>query len=134
MTSAGLTITPLPAASAGASFCASLAIGEFQGVAFKLARIHVALENARNLVAKLAWAQRERRLDAQLASVAKLYCAEEAVRAALDAVQIHGGSGYMAEMGLEKLARDAKMFEIGGGTNEIQLATIARALLGRAVL
>ncbi len=110
------------------------AIGEFQGVAFKLARIHVALENARNLVAKLAWAQRERRLDAQLASVAKLYCAEEAVRAALDAVQIHGGSGYMAEMGLEKLARDAKMFEIGGGTNEIQLATIARALMGRAVL
>ena len=54
--------------------------------------------------------------------------------AALDAVQIHGGSGYMAELGLEKLARDAKMFEIGGGTNEIQLQTIARALLGRAVL
>jgi len=106
-------------------------IGEFQGVAFKLARMHVALENARNLVFKLAWAQRERRLDAQLASVAKLYCAEEAVRAALDAIQIHGGSGYMAELPLEKLARDAKMFEIGGGTNEIQLATIARSLLGR---
>jgi hypothetical protein len=48
---------------------------------------------------------------------------------ALDAVQIHGGSGYMAELPLGKLARDAKMFEIGGGTNEIQLQTIARALL-----
>ncbi len=105
-------------------------IGEFQGVAFELARMQVALENARNLVSKLAWAQRERRLDAGLASVAKLYRAEEAVRVALDAIQIHGGSGYMAELPLEKLARDAKMFEIGGGTNEIQLATIARALLG----
>lgn len=104
-------------------------IGEFQGVAFKLARMETALENARNLVFKLAWAQRERRLDARLASIAKLYCAEEAVRVALDAIQIHGGAGYMAELPLEKLARDAKMFEIGGGTNEIQLQTIARSLL-----
>lgn len=104
-------------------------IGEFQGVAFKLARMETALENARNLVFKLAWAQRRGRLDARLASIAKLYCAEEAVRAALDAIQIHGGAGYMAELPLEKLARDAKMFEIGGGTNEIQLQTIARALL-----
>jgi alkylation response protein AidB-like acyl-CoA dehydrogenase len=50
------------------------------------------------------------------------------VRAALDAIQIHGGAGYMAELPFEKLARDAKMFEIGGGTNEIQLDTIARWL------
>jgi alkylation response protein AidB-like acyl-CoA dehydrogenase len=105
-------------------------IGEFQGVAFKLARMALALENARNLVFKLAWAQREGKLDARLASSAKLYCAEEAVRVALDAIQIHGGAGYMAELPLEKLMRDAKMFEIGGGTNEIQLQTIARSLLG----
>jgi alkylation response protein AidB-like acyl-CoA dehydrogenase len=105
-------------------------IGDFQGVAFKLARMELALENARNLVFKLAWAQRHGGLDARLASLAKLYCAEEATRVALDAVQIHGGSGYMAELPLEKLARDAKMFEIGGGTNEIQMQTIARALLG----
>lgn len=105
------------------------AIGEFQGVAFPLARMALALENARNLVLKLAWAQKHGRLDARLASAAKLYCAEEATRAALAAVQIHGGSGYMADLPLEKLARDAKMFEIGGGTNEIQLQTIARSLL-----
>ena len=105
------------------------AIGEFQGVAFSLARMSIALENARNLVLKLAWAQKQGRLDARLASAAKLYCAEEATRAALAAVQIHGGSGYMADLPLEKLARDAKMFEIGGGTNEIQLQTIARSLL-----
>jgi alkylation response protein AidB-like acyl-CoA dehydrogenase len=102
---------------------------EFQGIAFKLARMELALENARNLVFKLAWAQREGKLDARLASLAKLYCAEQAVRVSLDAIQIHGGSGYMAELPLEKLMRDAKMFEIGGGTNEMQLVTIARSIL-----
>jgi alkylation response protein AidB-like acyl-CoA dehydrogenase len=104
-------------------------ISEFQGVSFPLARMQVALENARNLVFKLAWAQREGRLDPRLASVAKLYCAEQAVRVSLAAIQIHGGAGYMAELPLEKLMRDAKMFEIGGGTNEMQLQTIARSLL-----
>jgi hypothetical protein len=104
-------------------------IGEFQGVAFQLSRMAIALENAQNLVLKLGWAQKRGRLDARLASIAKLYCAEEATRAALTAVQIHGGAGYMADLPLEKLARDAKMFEIGGGTNEIQLQTIARSLL-----
>jgi alkylation response protein AidB-like acyl-CoA dehydrogenase len=105
-------------------------IAEFQAVAFRLARMELALENARNLVFKLAWAQSQGRLDARLASLAKLYCAEEAVRVSLDAIQIHGGAGYMAELPLEKLMRDAKMFEIGGGTNEIQLQTIARSMLG----
>lgn len=104
-------------------------IAEFQGIAFKLARMELALENARNLVFKLAWAQQQGKLDARLASIAKLYCAEEAVRVSLEAIQIHGGAGYMAELPLEKLMRDAKMFEIGGGTNEIQLQTIARTLL-----
>jgi len=106
-------------------------IVEFQGIGFKLARMELALENARNLVAKLAWAQREGRLDARLASLAKLYCAEEAVKVSLDAIQIHGGAGYMAELPLEKLMRDAKMFEIGGGTNEMQLQTIARSIVDR---
>ncbi|MFQ5479180.1 MAG: acyl-CoA dehydrogenase family protein [Candidatus Binatia bacterium] len=104
-------------------------IGEFQGVAFKLARMELALENARNLVLKLAWAQRKGKFDARLASIAKLYCAEEATRTALEAIQIHGGAGYMSELPFEKLMRDAKLFEIGGGTNEIQLQTIARCIL-----
>jgi alkylation response protein AidB-like acyl-CoA dehydrogenase len=104
-------------------------IAEFQGIAFMLARMELALENARNLVFKLAWAQASGKLDARLASIAKLYCAEQAVRVALDAIQIHGGSGYTAELPLEKLMRDAKVFEIGGGTNEIQLQTIARSIL-----
>jgi acyl-CoA dehydrogenase len=104
-------------------------IAEFQAIAFKLARMELTLENARNLVFKLAWAQRNGKLDARLASLAKLYCAEEAVRVSLEAIQIYGGAGYMADMPLEKLMRDAKMFEIGGGTNEIQLQTIARSIL-----
>jgi alkylation response protein AidB-like acyl-CoA dehydrogenase len=104
-------------------------IGEFQGLAFKIARMELDLENARNLVFKLAWAQRAGKLDPRLASLAKLYCAEAAVRVSLDAIQVHGGAGYMAELPIEKLMRDAKMFEIGGGTNEIQLETIARSLL-----
>ncbi len=104
-------------------------IGQFQGLAFKLARMELDLENARNLVFKLAWAQRAGKLDPRLASLAKLYCAEAAVRVSLDAIQVHGGAGYMAELPLEKLMRDAKMFEIGGGTNEIQLETIARSIL-----
>lgn len=107
-------------------------IAEFQGVSFKLARMELALENARNLVAKLAWAQREGRLDARLAALAKLYCSEQAVRVSLDAIQIHGGAGYLAELPLEKLMRDAKMFEIGGGTSEMQLQTIARSILERS--
>jgi len=105
-------------------------IAEFQGLAFKIARMELALENARNLVFKLAWAQREGKLDPRLASLAKLYCAEAAVQVSLDAIQVHGGAGYMAELPIEKLMRDAKMFEIGGGTNEIQLETIARSILG----
>lgn len=104
-------------------------IAKFQAIAFKLARMELALENARNLVFKLAWAQQHGKLDARLASLAKLYCAEQAVRVSLEAIQIHGGAGYMADLPLEKLMRDAKMFEIGGGTNEIQLQTIARAIL-----
>ena len=104
-------------------------IAEFQAIAFKLARMELALENARNLVFKLAWAQRAGKLDARLASIAKLYCAEQAVQVSLEAIQVHGGAGYMAELPIEKLMRDAKMFEIGGGTNEIQLQTIARAIL-----
>jgi alkylation response protein AidB-like acyl-CoA dehydrogenase len=104
-------------------------IAQFQAIAFKLARMELVLENARNLVFKLAWAQKEGKLDARLASLAKLYCAEQATQVALDAVQIHGGAGYTADLPIEKLMRDAKMFEIGGGTNEIQLQTIARSIL-----
>ncbi len=107
-------------------------IGHYQLIQEKLARMYISLENSRNLVFKLAWMQREGKLDDKVASAAKLYVSQEAVRVALDAVQIMGGTGYMREAPVEKLMRDAKMFEIGGGTSEIQLLTIARQMLREA--
>ncbi|MEW6777198.1 MAG: acyl-CoA dehydrogenase family protein [Bdellovibrionota bacterium] len=107
-------------------------IAEYQLIQEKLARMYVSLENARNLNFKLAWMQREGKLDDKAASSAKLYCAQEAVRVSLDAIQVMGGTGYMREAPVEKLMRDAKMFEIGGGTSEIQTLTIARELLREA--
>ena len=63
------------------------------------------------------------------ASAAKLYCAGAAVEVALEAVQLFGGNGYMAEFRVEQLARDAKVLQIYGGTDEIQVSQIARNLL-----
>jgi isovaleryl-CoA dehydrogenase len=66
------------------------------------------------------------------ASAAALTFASEAsTRAALDAIQIHGGYGYMRDLPLERLARDAKLLEIGAGTSEIRRLIVARELLGR---
>ena len=61
----------------------------------------------------------------------KLYAAQTAVDVTLEAVQIHGGNGYMAEYQVEQLARDAKILQIYGGTDEIQITHIARDLLAR---
>lgn len=65
------------------------------------------------------------------ASAMKLYAAQAAVEVAMEAVQIHGGNGYMAEYRVEQLARDAKILQIYGGTDEIQITHIARDLLAR---
>jgi alkylation response protein AidB-like acyl-CoA dehydrogenase len=59
----------------------------------------------------------------------KLYAARAAVEVAMEAVQIYGGNGYMAEYRVEQLARDAKVLQIYGGTDEIQISAIARDLL-----
>ena len=63
------------------------------------------------------------------ASATKLYCARAATECALEAVQIFGGNGYMREFHVEQLARDAKLLQIGGGTDEIQIINIARHVL-----
>jgi alkylation response protein AidB-like acyl-CoA dehydrogenase len=62
-------------------------------------------------------------------SATKLYCARATTESALEAVQVMGGAGYMAGSIVEMLARDAKLFQIGGGTDEIQILRIARELL-----
>jgi alkylation response protein AidB-like acyl-CoA dehydrogenase len=105
-------------------------IAEYQLVQDKLARMFVALQNCQNLMFKqLALTAEGSTMTAAEASATKLYCARAATEVALDAVQILGGNGYMAEYRVEMLARDAKLLQIGGGTDEIQIINIARHLL-----
>lgn len=107
-------------------------IGEYQLVQEKIARMFVAQTNVENLLFrdlhrvanKIPYTEAD-------ASVCKLYAARVATEVALEAVQIMGGNGYMQEYGVERLMRDAKLLQIGGGTDEIQISRIARDLLGR---
>jgi hypothetical protein len=106
-------------------------ISEYQLVQDKLVRMFVHLENARNLMFKqLTLTLEGKTMTPAEASAAKLYCARAATDSAMDAVQVLGGNGYMAEYRVEMLARDAKLLQIGGGTDEIQIINIARNLLG----
>jgi len=103
-------------------------IGRYQAVAFKCSDMAVAVENARNLTYKAAHL-RDRGLPIrQAAAMAKLYATEIAVTATRDAVQIHGGYGFMEESLVARLYRDAKILEIGEGTSEIQRLVLARGL------
>jgi acyl-CoA dehydrogenase len=70
-------------------------------------------------------------LTVEEASASKLTCARATTECALEAVQIKGGAGYMQGSVVEMMARDAKLFQIGGGTDEIQILRIARELLSR---
>jgi short/branched chain acyl-CoA dehydrogenase len=103
-------------------------IGRYQSIAFKCADMAVAVENARNLVYKAAWMRDQGKPIRQAAAIAKLYASEIAVDATRDAVQIHGGYGYIDETPVSRFYRDAKILEIGEGTSEIQRLVIARGL------
>ena len=103
-------------------------IGRYQSIAFKCADMAVAVENARNLVYKAAWLREQGRPIRDAAAMAKLYATEIAVDATREAVQIHGGYGYMDEAPVSRFYRDAKILEIGEGTSEIQRIVLARGL------
>jgi short/branched chain acyl-CoA dehydrogenase len=103
-------------------------IGRFQAVAFKCADMAVAVENARNLTYKAAWLRDHDKPHRQAAAMAKLYSSEVAVSATREAVQIHGGYGFMEDSPVSRLYRDAKILEIGEGTSEIQRLVLARGL------
>ena len=108
-------------------------ISEYQLVQDKLARMFVHLQNCQNLMFKqLALSAQGKSMTAAEASAAKLYCGRAATEVALDAIQVLGGNGYMQEYRVEMLMRDAKLLQIGGGTDEIQIINIARHLLGDA--
>jgi hypothetical protein len=105
-------------------------IGEFQLIQLKLAKMEVARMNLQNLVFRqIEMAQAGRAMTFAEASACKLYAAQAAMEVALEAVQLFGGNGYMAEFRVEQLCRDAKVLQIYGGTDEIQVSQIARSLL-----
>src|SRR6185437_1427796 len=103
-----------------------------EGIAFKLADMAMADDSARLLVHRAAWlaATGQPLLRAE-GSMAKCYASDAAMRITIDAVQICGGYGYMREFPVEKWVRDAKIFQIFEGTNEIQRLVISRALAAR---
>ena len=105
------------------------AIGKFQAVANRIVEMKLRLETCRPLVYKIGWL-RARGEDAALeAAMAKLYVSECFVKNSLDAVQIFGASGYIAETGLERELRDSVGSLIYSGTNDIQRNIIARLLI-----
>jgi short-chain 2-methylacyl-CoA dehydrogenase len=103
-------------------------IGAFQGMQFKIADMQVAVETARLATYKAAWLRGQGRDFKAAASLAKLYATEVAVEVARQAVQVHGGYGFIEEFPVARFYRDAKVLEIGEGTNEIQRVLIARDL------
>jgi alkylation response protein AidB-like acyl-CoA dehydrogenase len=103
-------------------------IGKFQAIAFKLADMATEIEAARHLVYKAAWLKDAGRDFAQVAAMAKLYTGELSRRVCNEAVQIHGGYGFMDEYPVSRFYRDQKVLEIGEGTNEVQRLVIARGL------
>jgi alkylation response protein AidB-like acyl-CoA dehydrogenase len=105
-------------------------IGNYQLIQLKLANMEVARLNVENLVFRtLERSQAGKPMSLAEASSLKLYSAQAAMSVALEAVQLFGGNGYMAEYEVEQLCRDAKVLQIYAGTDEIQVGHIARALL-----
>jgi alkylation response protein AidB-like acyl-CoA dehydrogenase len=105
-------------------------IGQFQLIQLKLAKMEVARMNVQNMVFQTIERQRKGKpLTLAEASAIKLYSSEAATDVAMEAVQLFGGNGYMAEYRVEQLARDAKSLMIYAGSNEVQVTHIAKGLL-----
>ena len=103
-------------------------IGDFQAIEHKIVNMAVEADAARLLVMRAAWRKDQGLSFTKEASMAKLYASEAAERAALEAVQIHGGYGYTKEYHVERFMRDVKLMTIGEGTSEIQRLILAREL------
>jgi alkylation response protein AidB-like acyl-CoA dehydrogenase len=104
-------------------------ISNHQAIAFKLADMHVSIEAARHLVMKAAWDKDNGENYDLSGAMAKLYASKVAMDVAVEAVQVHGGNGYVKEYHVERLMRDAKITEIYEGTSEIQKIVISRSIL-----
>jgi len=104
-------------------------ISKHQAIAFKLADMAVEIEAARHLCMKAAWDKDQHHNYDLSGAMAKLYAAEMAMRVTVEAVQIHGGYGFVKEYHVERLMRDAKITQIYEGTSEIQKIVISRSVL-----
>jgi alkylation response protein AidB-like acyl-CoA dehydrogenase len=105
-------------------------IGQFQLIQLKLAKMEIARMNVQNMVfASIERERADKPLTLAEASAIKLYSSEAATDVAMEAVQLFGGNGYMAEYRVEQLARDAKSLMIYAGSNEVQVTHIAKGLL-----
>lgn len=99
-----------------------------QAIAFKLADMATEIEAMRFLCLKAAWLKDNKKPFGTASAMAKLYCAETAMKITTEAVQIHGGYGYVKEYHVERLMRDAKLTQIYEGTSEVQKIVISRAI------
>ncbi|KIA93190.1 acyl-CoA dehydrogenase [Pedobacter kyungheensis] len=104
-------------------------IAEHQAIAFKLADMATQIEAARLLVYKAAWLKSQGLPYTQAGSMAKLYASKVAMDVTIEAVQIHGGYGFVKEYHVERLMRDAKITQIYEGTSEIQKMVISREVI-----
>lgn len=104
-------------------------IANHQAIAFKLADMATQIEAARLMVLKAAWLKDSGQSYAQASAMAKLYASEVAMQTTIEAVQIHGGYGFVKEYHVERLMRDAKITQIYEGTSEIQKVVISREVL-----
>ena len=104
-------------------------ISKFQGISFKLADMATKIEASKHLVYYAAY-MKDKGLDViKEAAMAKLFSSETAMQITTDAIQLHGGYGYIHEYDVERFFRDAKILEIGEGTSEIQRIIISREIL-----
>ncbi|MCK0148266.1 acyl-CoA dehydrogenase [Arenibacter sp. F26102] len=104
-------------------------ISNHQAIAFKLADMHVQIEAARHLVYKAAWDKDQGNNYDLSSAMAKLYASQVAMDTTIEAVQIHGGNGFVKDYHVERMMRDAKITQIYEGTSEIQKIVISRSIL-----
>jgi len=104
-------------------------INQHQAVSFKLADMAMEVEAARMMVYRAAWLKDQGKDYATAAAMAKLFASEVAMKSTVEAVQVHGGYGYVKEYHVERLMRDAKITQIYEGTSEIQRLVIGRSVI-----
>jgi len=104
-------------------------IHKHQAVSFKLADMATEIEGARLLCLKAAWMKDQKKPFGKYSAMAKLFSSEVAMKTTVEAIQVHGGYGYVKEYHVERLMRDAKITQIYEGTSEVQRIVIGRAVI-----